>query len=865
VLENWLSPALVRALGYALLHSLWQGAALAGLLAAALPLLRRHRPEVRYAASAAAVAGLVLAVAGTFGYYYSQSTPAPLAAAPLAHSLREQVVIERILAMQAHTPAPTTDLLPLLARWAEPYLPVLVAAWLLGLLLMAGRLAGGLYYTGRLRRAGTQALGAEWQQRLSALAARAGLRRPVALLESGRVRGPLVLGYLRPAILLPLGAVAGLPPALLEALLAHELAHIVRRDYLLNLALAATEALFFYHPAVWFMAGCLRAERENCCDDQAAALCGGDALRVARALAALAELEASATPAPRLALAAAGVGGRGSLLARVRRLALGRPQAPTLTEGLLASGLCLLGVAGLGTGLAMAAPLTKSAARLPWQTVPADTTRRLAPAAPAPPAVPLPPAAASVPAAPLAPLAVPPVPPAAPVPGSWATAGPPRRPARRIVLEKDKKGRVVSMTVDGQPVATGETGKKAKHGKTTSTVEIIEPSAGSAGWSDIRILNRGWSSVQPLSRGWDDVRLRNRGWSSGPARAQAGWGTVDLRGLTVNPDFFRFRLSPDEQDPKQEKALAKARAGLAKSLRNPALTDEQRRAIERAQRSLDEGNGALAPRTYRLDERTRGLKRITPERQELHIELDGQALQRNLTLSLPGLLNSQQDLASAQRDMAQHQRAMQQYERDMQAYQREMRQYERAMQADQRQAEADMRQAESDARQAQADARSIFGQGGPSTSAASRAARRAQLEARIAAAKAELQALDGGNAASRGRVTFPPPARLPRVPQAPAMPVLPLGPQGAVGPALPAPPAPPTGPTTQELREELRRDGLLGKDERSFTFQLNEKELRVNGQVLSAAQAEKYRRLYQLPASSQGKGRRTVNISINEN
>ena len=93
----------------------------------------------------------------------------------------------------------------------------------------------------------------------------------------------------RSGVVILLGAVAGLNPSLLEALLAHELAHIVRRDYLLNLGLAVAEVLFFYHPAVWFMAHCLRAERENCCDDQAAALCGGDRLRVARALAAFHE------------------------------------------------------------------------------------------------------------------------------------------------------------------------------------------------------------------------------------------------------------------------------------------------------------------------------------------------------------------------------------------------------------------------------------------------------------------------------------------------------------------------------------------------------------------------------------------------
>ncbi|RZK51720.1 MAG: M56 family metallopeptidase, partial [Hymenobacter sp.] len=339
VLREVVSPALVRGVGYALLHSLWQGGVLAVLLAGVLPLLRRHRAEVRYAVAAGALATLVLAVGLTFGFYY-QSQPAPAqwgVAGPAAEGAALGADAALVASVAAPT-APTSQLAPLAwlqanAGKLEPYLPLVVGAWLLGLLLMSGRLAGGLVYTNRLRQVGTQALGAEWQQRLAALARRAGVRQPVALLESARVAGPLVLGHLRPAILLPIGAVAGLSPALLEALLAHELAHIVRRDYLLNLGLAVAEVLFFYHPAVWFMANCLRAERENCCDDQAAALCGGDRLRVARALAALAELEVTPATAPRLALAAAGTGGRGSLLARVRRLALGRPQAPTLGEG----------------------------------------------------------------------------------------------------------------------------------------------------------------------------------------------------------------------------------------------------------------------------------------------------------------------------------------------------------------------------------------------------------------------------------------------------------------------------------------------------------------------------------------------------
>jgi bla regulator protein BlaR1 len=184
VLEEVVSPALVRGVGYALLHSLWQGGALALLLAGALPLLRRARPEVRYAASVAALVGLLLAVGGTFGYYY-QHAPTPIEEALSGLPTRQQAMILHFNDLAASPQAPSMALLPALARQVEPYLPVLVAAWLLGLLLMGGRLVGGLVVANRLRRVGARALGADWQRRLAALASRAGLRRPVALLESG--------------------------------------------------------------------------------------------------------------------------------------------------------------------------------------------------------------------------------------------------------------------------------------------------------------------------------------------------------------------------------------------------------------------------------------------------------------------------------------------------------------------------------------------------------------------------------------------------------------------------------------------------------------------------------------------------------
>ncbi len=151
---------------------------------------------------------------------------------------------------------------------------------------------------------------------------------------------PLVIGFLRPVILMPVGLLAGLPAAQVEALLLHELAHIRRYDYLVNLLQIFVEGLIFYHPAVWWMAGVIRAERENCCDDLVVAT-QGDAYQYASALAAL---EHNRGDARQPALAANG----GSLVKRIRRL-LAQPETPrsALTPILSAAILSVTMVAAL--------------------------------------------------------------------------------------------------------------------------------------------------------------------------------------------------------------------------------------------------------------------------------------------------------------------------------------------------------------------------------------------------------------------------------------------------------------------------------------------------------------------------------------
>ena len=207
---------------------------------------------------------------------------------------------------------------------SEQFLSWVVMVWLAGAMVFWVRLAGGWVVAARMRSMLVRRAPPEWQETLRELGAQIGLSRPVRLLVSALVQVPTVVGWLRPVVLVPVGALGGLPAEHLEALLLHELAHIRRHDYLVNMLQSVAESLLFYHPAVWWVSGHIRAERELCCDDVAVSI-SGDALTYARALA---QLESYRPAHLSAALAANG----GSLADRIARL-LGQSR-PAVRTGL---------------------------------------------------------------------------------------------------------------------------------------------------------------------------------------------------------------------------------------------------------------------------------------------------------------------------------------------------------------------------------------------------------------------------------------------------------------------------------------------------------------------------------------------------
>ncbi|MBK8920428.1 MAG: M48 family metalloprotease [Saprospirales bacterium] len=327
----FLPETLVHALGWTLVHSLWQGAAGALVLWMILPRLRGSNQ--RYWASYAALTAVFLAAFGTFVWKFSMHPAMP----PTGPDTGASSLASSSAAAEPGLAAPAA-FWPALAEGLEPYHPLIVSIWLLGLLVFLVQLAGGLHYIYRLRSRQNAPAPAFWRRRLQDLASRTGLSRPVALLESALVHAPMALGLFKPLILLPVGLINQLTPAEAEAILAHELAHIARRDWLFNLLQTLIETVFYFHPGVWWISAAIRLERENCCDDAAVAL-SGNRLTYAKALV---HVQGLARPArqPALALGLEGaptlLRRRPQLLERINRI-LHQPQpSSTIMEKTIA-------------------------------------------------------------------------------------------------------------------------------------------------------------------------------------------------------------------------------------------------------------------------------------------------------------------------------------------------------------------------------------------------------------------------------------------------------------------------------------------------------------------------------------------------
>jgi len=293
----------VEHLGWTLLHFLWQGGLIAFVYA-----VTRHwitsNPNTRYLLACGALAAMAVVPFVTWNF----TDPAGTALVSLIQSQAADVPGNTADAPANVNSSGTTVSTQLESR----LLPWVVAVWFVGTIALWVRLIGSWVVAAGMRSRQVRAAPKDWQASLNALSARLRLTRPVRMLVSAVIQVPTVVGWFRPVVLMPVGALAGLPAEQVEALLLHELAHVRRHDYLVNIVQGIAETLLFYHPAVWWISGHIRAERELCCDDIAVSI-SGDALTYAQALA---DLESSR---PAHALNAVAANG-GVLTHRIARL-----------------------------------------------------------------------------------------------------------------------------------------------------------------------------------------------------------------------------------------------------------------------------------------------------------------------------------------------------------------------------------------------------------------------------------------------------------------------------------------------------------------------------------------------------------------
>lgn len=292
-----MSRATIVALAWALVHFIWQGAAIALVAGFVVASLRRARPASRYAVLCGALGAMSVLPLVTFLVMRLPAAAAPASAVAAS--------VAPLMAAVTGTPTLPFATQPDWFLW-------LVRIWLSGVAILGLRSLAGWVLAQRLKRFKTSPIAESVERAARRLSERLGIRRAVRILNTAAADVPATLGWLRPVVLLPISAFTVLTPEQIELLIAHELAHVRRHDYLVNLAQTAVETVLFYHPAVWWVSGRIREEREHCCDDLAVAVCGN----VASYVRALATLEGRRGSRDSFLVAADG----GSLLSRIQRL-----------------------------------------------------------------------------------------------------------------------------------------------------------------------------------------------------------------------------------------------------------------------------------------------------------------------------------------------------------------------------------------------------------------------------------------------------------------------------------------------------------------------------------------------------------------
>lgn len=327
---------IIEAFGWTIVHSIWQAGIIAIALVLLMLLLKNYSAKTRYIIAIIALAATLVWASATWisSYKYArEKTALREAVMENPSEVANQIFIKLTADPQPIKPIKAEkEILIVKARaFFQKNFIFIFYLWAIGVIFFLIRFSGSMIYLLSLRRRKTIPPESSWHDTLETFSQKLGINKKVQLLQSALVKVPMVLGYVKPVILLPISLISGLSPKEIEAIIAHELAHIKRYDYLLNIIQSIIETLFFYHPGVWLISKIIRNEREHSCDDIAIELTS-DKVGYIKALAAAESFQ-------RQNYAVAFPGTEGGLLHRVKRIQNHRIMKKNVSEGFIAASI----------------------------------------------------------------------------------------------------------------------------------------------------------------------------------------------------------------------------------------------------------------------------------------------------------------------------------------------------------------------------------------------------------------------------------------------------------------------------------------------------------------------------------------------
>ncbi|HKZ39054.1 MAG TPA: M56 family metallopeptidase [Chryseolinea sp.] len=361
IFEFFNSPVL-DAIGYTLIHSLWQSCGVFAVIIFMLRLIPAKLSNTRYAVASIGLITVFALSIGTFFYLYSPTNT--------VSGIAERAASDHPFTLISAQSIPKIGYyFNAVKSFIHHNIPLFLIIWACGALIFSLRIITGLLYVERIREHSRLVTG-DWINRIQELAVQLKIERWISLAESSLIQSPIVIGYFKPMILIPLGMLANLSTEQVETIFLHELMHIRRKDYLINLIQSVIEAIFFFNPIVWIISGLMRREREHCCDDAVIKFNGN-----VRAYAfALASLEESRLSEPGLAISLGK--NKNQLLNRIKRLMEKSVKTYSGRERMLPALLLVMGLIcaswiTIQTGRREASPIYTSK-----QTVVSDTTKK---------------------------------------------------------------------------------------------------------------------------------------------------------------------------------------------------------------------------------------------------------------------------------------------------------------------------------------------------------------------------------------------------------------------------------------------------------------------------------------------------------